>query len=92
MQTNGCPEMNGGAAAVGGGDGLPSTSHMNGAHESNGTTVDCDSTEAVPFHMMSRVNQDIIRLIGQHLRTLGLKYVYFSPVYVLKYIDITIYS
>lgn len=33
--------------------------------------------ETLPVKIMDKTNQDIVRLIGQHLKTVGLKYVFF---------------
>lgn len=44
----------------------------NGCSEHNGTSS--PDGEEVQAKIMDRTNQDIVRLIGQHLKTVGLKY------------------
>ncbi|KAL3874085.1 hypothetical protein ACJMK2_037148 [Sinanodonta woodiana] len=65
MQANGCPQHNRASE-----DEIASSSHQNGMHEhvSNGNIIE------KPHHIkiMTKVEQDIVRLIGQHLRLLGL--------------------
>lgn len=65
MQSNGCPQHNGTSGDP------ASTSHQNGACSSvsNGELNDKPS-QTKP---MSQTDQDIVRLIAQHLRGLGLK-------------------
>jgi hypothetical protein len=82
MHTNGCPQQNGDIAN---GSNLPSTSHLNGAHapSANGDTIPSPRNNAI-FSEMSQTDQDIIRLIGQHLQSLGLKLVLLFCVHLLK--------
>lgn len=65
MQTNGTTAHNGESVET------PSVSQQNGTSEGslNGELADKPS----PQKTMSRSDMDIIRLIGQHLRGLGLK-------------------
>lgn len=64
MQTNGCPQHNGAT-------GIATSSHQNGVCDgiTNGDVPDKDS-DPKP---MSKTDQDIVRLVVQHLRGLGLK-------------------
>ena len=71
MQSNGCAAHNGG---TGDRQVQASTSQMNGACSatSNGELrEDGEGTE--PVKLMCQSDRDIVRLIGQHLRGLGLK-------------------
>jgi hypothetical protein len=75
MQTNGCPPSTGPsdsrAEATNNVD--HNSSQMNGVHAAtNGA-----SHSNPPTRTLSRADQDIIRLIGQHLRNLGLEWVFF---------------
>jgi hypothetical protein len=54
--------------------------HPNGNSQTNGFNHCCDdisdNIDNNHVNIKSRTDQDIIRLIGQHLRVLGLKYVF----------------
>lgn len=39
----------------------------------NGHTTETDAPKEVPHIPMDKVNQDIVRIIGQHLRSVGLE-------------------
>ena len=74
MQTNGClSQENGEAEELV----APSTSHINGT--SNGVVLlphgDGDSSPPTVLPPMTETDKDIVRLIGQHLQSLGLQYV-----------------
>ena len=65
MQANGCSELNNGNAngnGIGNGTEHSKASTSNGVDLTNGTSKD-----------LSKTDQDIVRLIGQHLRGLGFK-------------------
>ena len=51
--------------------------HTNGniTAETDGETADVngEETESIPTKVMDKTNQDIVRLIGQHLKTVGLE-------------------
>ena len=68
MQANGCQQQHNGATTE------PSTSQMNGSctSTSNGQ-VHHDHDRMSPVDLMSQTDRDIVRLIGQHLRSLGLQ-------------------
>ena len=70
MQTNGCNQHNGLTPT----ESTSTGSQLNGSHhrETNGQLTE-DSENAIKFSLMSTADQDIVRLIGQHLRSLGLK-------------------
>ena len=76
MQTNGCLSQENGEEA-----GAPSTSHLNGTPPSGSTTNGVlhgeggDSTSPPLTTTMTETDKDIVRLIGQHLQSLGLQYV-----------------
>lgn len=55
----------------------------NGCSEHNGTSS--PSGEEVQSRIMDRTNQDIVRLIGQHLKTVGLKY---DPFFFKQYLTL----
>lgn len=60
----------------------------NGATDNNGATQenghDLVGGDYNQDHViMDKTNQDIVRLIGQHLKTVGLKYVNFLISYVI---------
>ncbi|CAH1791472.1 unnamed protein product [Owenia fusiformis] len=65
MQTNGCPQHNGESGPP------PSTSNVNGACATNGVANGETERQCTLKHI-SKTDQDIIRLIGQHLKGLGL--------------------
>lgn len=65
MQTNGCAQHNGTTDLHENGSSTQSTS--NGAVTTNG------STQEQSGRNLSKIDQDIVRLIGQHLRGLGFK-------------------
>ena len=70
MQTNGCTQQNGENNVESG------TPQMNGAHyiERNGQE-NGEPAMSFLFGRMSKNEQDLVRLIGQYLKSLGLKYV-----------------
>lgn len=70
MHTNGCPQQNG---DINTGGNMPSTSHMNGSHGPSANGDIYPESRQTSFSSMSQTDQDIIRLIGQHLRGLGLQ-------------------
>ena len=74
MQTNGCLSQENGEAEE---RVAPSTSHINGT--SNGVVLlphgDGDSSPPAVVPPMTETDKDIVRLIGQHLQSLGLQYV-----------------
>lgn len=67
MQANGCPQHNGESEEA-------TTSQQNGLCPSaaNGEIIE-NNTKSAAMKALSRTDQDIVRLIGQHLRGLGLK-------------------
>ena len=70
MQTNGCPEHNAN------GETDPFNSQINGACAADGVSngdLNCENDRLSPAKPMSQTDKDIVRLIGQHLRNLGLK-------------------
>ena len=70
MQSNGCPQHNGESEEV------ASTSRPNGtcSATANGEVTTPEDKQHL-LKNMSRADQDVVRLIGQHLRGLGLKWV-----------------
>lgn len=64
---NGCARNGAGAA----------TSCSNGASEANGHDARANGEVGPAAVTMDETNQDIVRLIGQHLKTVGLKYAVF---------------
>ena len=71
MQSNGCAAHNG---ATGDSHTQPSTSQMNGACSANSNGELHEDVDGVaPVKLMCQTDQDVVRLIGQHLRGLGLK-------------------
>ena len=65
MQTNGCSPHNGA--------GEESTSNGVTQGATNGVTNGATSMEETPPALTSQIDKDVVRLIGQHLRSIGLK-------------------
>ena len=65
MQANGCPQHNG--------ESEETTSQQNGVCPSESGVKIIDNGNESGIKALTRTDQDIVRLIGQHLRGLGLK-------------------
>ena len=79
MQTNGCPPQsaqNGVELGERNIDAQAEASNVNGANciEQNGQE-NGDAPNTLLFNRMSKNEQDLVRLIGQYLKSLGLRYV-----------------
>ncbi|XP_076464309.1 WD repeat-containing protein 26-like [Babylonia areolata] len=65
MQANGCPQHNGESEEA-------TTSQQNGLCPANNGEIVENGNKPTAFKALSQTDQDIVRLIGQHLRGLGL--------------------
>ena len=70
MQANGCSDHNG---TTGGGRRSISNSPEISGSSSNGAVLSNGNNKEHDLNILSKTDQDIVRLIGQHLRGLGFK-------------------
>lgn len=72
QQANGCTQHNGASASTTNDDYDDEIATSSSSHHRNGNIADDYNADATT-PIMGKTDQDIVRLIGQHLKTIGLK-------------------